>query len=172
MEDTKVKSESSEIIGRSGKAPKLSRRSMLRAGATAMPVVLTLQSGEALAVTSNLIGSAPGARSFNTEGVYDGDVLCLDTTYADPLTSGKYDLGHDGATVNVIRPDVDYYPGAEGGTSGTPIGPDEFCQAGGWRKYQEAGWNDVTLPTNGIVVSSTALNSVSGRVTIAITNLT
>jgi hypothetical protein len=172
MNDDKVKSESRQDSGKATKPAKLSRRTMLRAGATAMPVFLTLQNAEAVARTSNLISSAPGARSFGIPEVADGDVLCLDTSYADQLVSGKYDLGYGGATVNVIRPDVDYYPGEFSGGSGTPVYADEFCQMGGWRKYEEAGWNDVRLPTDGIVVSSNALLSVSSRVTIAITDLT
>ena len=160
MKDQKGKSQSTEIGGKSTRPASLSRRTLLKAGVTAMPVVLTLQSGAALARSSNLISAAPGAR--------DGDrnALCLDTTYSDPLgRSGKYDLGYDGTTVNVI-PDVDYYPGSEGGTSGVFVGTDVFCQDGGLRKYQDAGWNYVDLPTNGIVVSSVALNSVGSRTTI------
>ena len=128
---------------------------MLKAGLTAMPVVLTLQSGEALARSSNLISAAPGERNI------DGDALCLDTTYAE-VRGGKYDLGYDGTDVNVI-PDANYYRAEDAGRSGGYVGADVFCQDGGSMKYQGAGgWNHVDLPTNGIVVSSVALNSVGG----------
>ena len=143
--------------GQTEKAPpKLSRRTLLRAGATAMPVVLTLQSGEALARTSNLIGSAVGSRDEN------GDVLCLDTTYEDILASGKVDIGDDGATVYTL-PDTDFYPGAGGGRSGGSITADMACQDGGFYKTHDGGWHAANLPQGGVVVSNVALHSVSAR---------
>ena len=141
----------------------MGRRAILRGGVTAMPVILTLQSGAALARSSNLIGEALGARDKDT-----GDVLCLDTTptHIDQLSSGKFDLGDYGAKVNVIPSDVDYYPAYDGGASGVSVTPDAFCRDGGSRKYKDGGWNYVELPQNGVVVSNMALDSVGARTPI------
>ena len=124
-----------------------------------MPVVLTLQSGEALARSSNLIGAAP-AGTRNT----DGKALCLDTSTSSPIAD-KYDLHDPGyATVNSI-PDADYYP-LEAGRSVDPTNADAFCNKGGTMQYHSGGWHKVDLPTNGIVVSANSLSSVSSRVDI------
>jgi hypothetical protein len=157
----KRQSQAREVTSTSPK--KMSRRTLLRAGATAMPVILTLQSGEALARSSNLIGAAPaGTRG---EG---GRALCLETSNLGRVSdSRKYDLGDPGfATVNAL-PDADYYP-LESGRSGAPISADEFCSLGGSRKYHAGGWHQVDLPTNGIIVSSVALRSVGSRADILI----
>jgi hypothetical protein len=136
---------------------RLSRRTVLRAGVSAMPVVLTLQSGEALARSSNLIGSALGARDDN------GDVLCLDTTHEDILASGKIDIGDDGVDVHVL-PDTDFYLGSDGGTSGGSKTAEMACRDGGDLKtHASGGWHRATLPRGGVVVSNVALNSVSAR---------
>ncbi len=137
-----------------------------------MPAILTLQSGAALARSSNLISAAPGSRT------RDGDVLCLDTSTADRLDNGKYDYHDPGyGTVNVI-PDEDFYPADRGGRIGRrgrfgrrgrrrdAMSADMFCESGGSRMFHEGGWHQVDLPSNGIVVSANALNSVSSRVDI------
>lgn len=126
-----------------------------------MPVVLTLQSGEALARSSNLISAAPaGTRNAA------GQALCLDTSTSTPmLDSTKYDIGDPGyATLNVV-PDVDFYP-LSGGRSDPPTSVDVFCTRGGSMKFHDGGWHQVDLPANGIIVSANALNSVSSRVDI------
>lgn len=124
-----------------------------------MPVVLTLQSGEALARTSNLIGSAPGA----TDG---GDVLCLNTSYATELDT-KYDLGLDGADFTRLPADAIYHPDVSGGrASEYATTAQQICESGGNWEMKDSGWCKVKLPQNNIVVSSIALNSVSTRIPI------
>ena len=163
MIDQKSKSHS-KVADESARPAPLSRRTLLKAGATAMPVVLTLQSGAALARSSNLIGPAPGSR--NTEG----NALCLDTSTADPV-DGKYDLRDPGyATVNVI-PDVEYYP-LDSGRSVSPTTADTFCNAGGSMQHHAGGWHQVDLPTDGIIVSANSFSSVSANVDIALRDWT
>jgi hypothetical protein len=126
-----------------------------------MPVVLTLQSGEALARTSNLLGPAPGAR-------VDGKVMCLDTTLEEIYESGKVDVGDDWATIYEL-PDTDFYSALDSGTSGASMTADMACQNGGYLKTHEPGmqWHKANLPRGGIVVSNTAMTSVNGRVPIS-----
>ena len=126
-----------------------------------MPAILTLQSGAALARSSNLITAAPGSRTS------DGSVLCLDTSTADRLDGGQYDYHDPGyGTVNVI-PDEDFYPTRRRRRRPRNAwSAERFCESGGSRVFYEGGWHQVDLPSNGIVVSANALNSVSSRVDI------
>ena len=164
VNEEKRKSQSTTDGDKAGCPLPLSRRTLLKAGVTAMPLVLTLQSGEALARSSNLIAAAPGSR--NT----DGDALCLDTSTAVPL-DGKYDLRDPGfATVNQI-PDVDYYP-LDSGRSVSPTTADTFCNVGGSMQHHAGGWHQVDLPTNGIIVSANSFSSVSAKVDIALRDWT
>lgn len=138
--------------------PPLSRRALLKGTAIAMPVVLTLQSesGAALARSSNLISEAsPDTRDL------DGNTLCLDTSSVYPLPDGsKYDMGDpaDGV-VNVIA-DRQFF--LEKNHS-SPTTTYDMCYKGGPAWFHDGGWHEVRLPANGVVVSATALVSVSAR---------
>ena len=139
----------------SGPAP-VSRRALLKAGACAMPAILTLQSGAALARSSNLISAAAsGTRDA------DGNTLCLDTSDLDFLEgSKKYDLGDPAyAKINVI-PDLEYYLQANRSVK-PPVGPDYVCQVGYDYYYHDRGWNKISLPQNGAIVSVAAIRSIS-----------
>ena len=138
--------------------PKMSRRALLRSAAVGMPAVLTLHSGAALARSSNIVGIAP-------PGTRDeaGDALCLDTRLAEPLwESNQVDLGEPAeAKVNVLSERV-YYPEMNAG--GTPHNADLICNKGGTFYYQQDGDDiPVKLPANGVIVSATAMVSVSLR---------
>ena len=137
--------------------PKMSRRKLLRSAVVGMPAVLTLHSGAALARSSNIVGMAPaGTRDL------DGNALCLDTRLADPVwESNQVDLGEPAqATVNVVSDRV-YYP--DKNKSGTPQSADMICRKGGTHYYHQDGWHEVNLPANGVIVSATAMVSVSLR---------
>jgi hypothetical protein len=139
------------------KTPKMSRRKLLRSAAVGMPAVLTLHSGAALARSSNIVGMAPaGTRDL------EGNALCLDTRLADPLwESNQVDLGEPAqGTVNVVSERI-YYP--DKNKSGTPHSADMICKNGGTYYYHEDGWHEVNLPANGVIVSATAMVSVSLR---------
>lgn len=140
-----------------------SRRLLLKRGLTAMPVVFTLQSGAALARSSNLISAAPAG----TTDAY-GNTLCLDTSTVYPLPAGyKYDLGEPPyAQVNVL-PKRDYYAAAN--SSMQPVSPSTVCE-GGTFYYRDRGWREINLP-HGIVVSATALTSVAANGGIMMTEL-
>lgn len=141
-----------------------SRRALLKGSVKAMPVVLTLQSGAALARSSNLIGvAAPGTRDL------DGNTLCLDTSTAEESIEGKYDLDDPASgTVNVI-PDELFFD--EPDRSEDPESADEMCEEGGVYYYHQMGWREVRLPEGGVVVSATALVSVSARGDILINRI-
>lgn len=153
----------------------IGRRALLKGSVRAMPVVLTLHSGAALARSSNMIGAAPaGTRDM------DGNTLCLTTDGSD-LVGGKYDLGEPAeGDVNVI-PDADFYRAGDDDYDDRddddderkdPVSPDEMCADGGeYMHYYSGRWRQVELPKNGIVVSATALVSVSARGDIMINRI-
>lgn len=144
-----------------GEAPESpSRRALLTSGAKAMPVVLTLQSGAALAQSSNTIGAAsPYTRDAK------GNTLCLDTYSVQELPlGGRYDLGHPvDAEVNVIRDRRYRYVDASGRRTRIRVAEHDMCRNGGTYAYRSGGWRYVELPSNGVVVSASALVSLSVR---------
>ena len=136
---------------------KISRRAVLKGGAAAMPVVLTLQSGSALARSSNLISEAP-------PGTTDlsGNTLCLDTRTAYSVgDSTKFDLGEPAHGVVNVIPQQAFY--TEPNRGGDLVRPGTMCRRGGTYYYPNRGWHEVNLPTDGIIVSATAITSVMAQ---------
>jgi hypothetical protein len=151
-EQTDSKIPSSSQSGRSS----VSRRNLLKAGVTAMPAILTLQSGEALARSSNLIGSAPrGTRD------HQGNTLCLDTRNADVVANGEaFDLGEPAyAKINAIPGRPYFYQ--DRWDRWHRVGPDYVCRRGREYYYYDGDWNKINLPRHGAIVSVTAVKSVS-----------
>lgn len=135
------------------------RRAFLRAGGKAMPAVLTLHSGAALARSSNLISAAPAG---TTDPM--GYTMCLDTSTMSPVVEagGVYDLGEPAAgTVNMI-PDRIHRLDKNNGSA--EIDESSMCELGGgpyWYKQADAGWQSLSI-NRGIVVSSAATASFAG----------
>ena len=137
-----------------------------------MPAILTLQSGAALARTSNLLVSA--AHRGTTDRL--GRTLCLDTNsvYPEGGSGDVYDLGDPPrAELNIISDRV-YYADRNGRSDKVGIGKvsnkrvskSAMCE-GGTFYYNDrdgTGWHSVELPYRGIVVSSGAMISISDYV--------
>ncbi len=124
-----------------GKTPAMSRRSLLKGGISAMPAVLTLQSGAALARSSNLI-------SVSRRGDHKdhwGRTLCLDTKSVYPVDGSRrqYDLGHPAyGRVAAIR-DREYYGLTPNGIR--EVDESMMCRRGGvyyYRKRERYRWHD------------------------------
>lgn len=119
-------------------SPQIVRRKLLKS-TVAIPVIMTLHSGAALARSSNLVGpvQAGDAVKFNT-GTQE-QLVCVNQGDG-PLDGGPtYDLGE--------APVADYAPLYDG--SGTPLnleGQATACQNGG-----------------GILISATAYTSLKGK---------
>lgn len=149
---------------------RLSRRLMLRGAGAALPVMLTLHSGAALARSSNLISRS---------GAVDeqGKALCLDETAGQNLGDGRFDLGDESTTGSGTvwdMPNRDYYTQVTGenALTGDPISAAEACERSG-DLYFQAGDNVVKAQkvNQGILVSATAVASFTGRGILNITNL-
>jgi hypothetical protein len=150
-----------------GRKP-ITRRDLLRRTAVSMPAILTLQSGAALARSSNLI-------STSTTDYTDraGRTLCLDTESVLPAdkVGEVYDLGAvPYARVNAIV-DRDYRE--EPSLSARSVSEAELCRTGrtayvrvdGYSADDMNGWRKVNVP-NGVLVSATALSSFAGDIQI------
>ena len=151
-------------LGNHDQPVSLGRRMLLRRGVIAMPAILTLHSGAALARSSNLISASP----FETDA--NDNVWCMGTSTAtadSPLPTGAYDFGDSGHTTVDVFPNTDYVSGT--GQSKVTMTADQFCASGGSADYHLAGGGapkTVTLQSPGIVVSSNAYNSLSPRLSI------
>ena len=163
MKDQQGKTQSRVTDEKSTRPGAISRRALLRSGVTAMPAILTLQSGAAFARTSNLVSAAP------LEAKVDGQTYCLDLkrSWAEPVEgSGNiYDLGaNPSVTVNVIT--EHNHLTAQG--SGDPISEGAMCERGNppgepyyYNDKDGTGWHTVDLPNKGIVLSSGAWTSIA-----------
>jgi hypothetical protein len=138
-----------------------SRRRLLKGGATALPAILTLHSGAALARSSNLLSaSAP----YEVDSM--GRTLCVDMNSVVPVDdySKIYDLGDPPhAVVNVIRGEAEgrlYYVNKDDKDAGSPVHPGLMCEQGGqyWYKPASGAWEVVEVP-RGFVASSMAASS-------------
>lgn len=144
-------------------AARLNRRALLRGAPTALPAILTLQSGAALARSSNLIGAAGQA------GPDGGKYRCLDFDGISGTKTPKvYDLG-DPAMAHVTRIDSDsrYYrenPDEHRYSDPDRVSPQKMCQQGG-NFYRKDGWRSRKVNVKqGVLVSATALSSFSSGI--------
>ena len=185
VQDDKVISDSS--VTKDSRPALMGRRAIIKGGLTAMPAILTLQSGAALARSSNLISAAPPETTDRL-----GRTLCLDTNsvYAVGDSVDVYDLGEPPrAAVNIIT-DRDYYIRKNDPHSRKidlhsrrnddhnrendhhsrrnfyKISEGAMCEGGTyWYNDRDGnGWQSVELPYRGIVVSSGAMTSISEHV--------
>jgi hypothetical protein len=135
----------------------LSRRALLRSASIAVPTILTLHSGAALAQTSNLVGAAP------TPTVQDNKYRCLDTSSV--YRSNKpnvYDLGSPplGHVTRITADGAYYRVGSNGQPSNNAVSGPTMCNEGGAFYRKANGWTQVSVE-QGVLVSATALSSFS-----------
>ena len=132
-----------------------------------MPAILTLHSGAALAVSSNLISA-----SHYTETDEVGRTLCVDLMSVSVADEGAgiYDLGDDppSAVVNVIKGEQEgylYYERKEDKDAGITYPPGLMCETGNqvWYKPPNGPW-ETRQVAQGFVASSGAIASFAGYV--------
>lgn len=153
-------------------AKSISRRTLLRGATVALPTVMTLKSGAALAASSNLMGTVRTASEAVGEG---GRVQCLDAASAEGGTTARLDLGTDPMLhVQYVTPRT-YYLGNSNNTAGDPNKPvtiDRMCRVGGRYWYRDQGWRQISVGYNrrgieaGFLVSATALASFSSAIKV------
>jgi hypothetical protein len=138
------------------------RRALLKGSIVSLPAVLTLQSGAALARSSNLIsGTSTGATDAQ------GRTLCLDVDSVYPASEHNevYDLGEQPyGRVSAIN-DRDYRDRPRWHSN--RVSEAQMCKNGGryYYKRQWSGWTETRVP-RGVLVSATALTSFAGDIVI------
>lgn len=133
------------------------RRALLKGGVAAMPAILTLQSGAALAQSSHMMVHA--ARPRATDRL--GRTMCLDTNSVYPAEGHKtaYSMGSPPkAHINIIS-DRKYFRG-KGRRTGV-VRKGEMCRGGTYWYKENGDWESVDLPYTGIVMSSGSMHSVA-----------
>lgn len=158
MATTDRNSTDTETTERKPQRKPLSRRAILKGSVVAMPAVLTLQSGAALARSSNLISAT---KTSATDA--QGRTLCLDvdSVYSAGGSGQVYDLGEPAyAKVSAIT-DRDYW--TFNGYRPERITEAQMCEQGGVfyarpDRYSWGGWEETKVP-RGMLVSATALSS-------------
>jgi hypothetical protein len=130
-----------------------------------VPAILTLQSGAALAQSSNLIGTVQSASQAIGP---DGKVQCLDMASAVGGTPTQLDLGpNPGLHLQYISQRQYYWPNGSNYNVGDPDKPatiEQMCQMGGKFFYKDQGWKPTLAPNGdpikaGFMLSATALSS-------------
>lgn len=142
MTEEKIQGQTDQIItaGQTA-APQPARRRLLKS-TVAIPVIMTLHSGAALARTSNLAGAET---TFEMDDIPDevagdsSDVFCA--RVEEQLPEGAYDLGETPLFTRISRQ-------KDGGINRTPQEIIDACQQ---------------QPQPGIILSSGAFNSIGGR---------
>jgi hypothetical protein len=146
-----------------GRPKSFSRRALIKGGVTAMPAILTLQSGAALARSSNLISEmATESAEFaatHTHCVDKGSVI-------QDFGDGTYDLGTTrSAHVTNIANDNTYYL-SKG--QNDPVSPRAMCEMGTsatkdgvfyWKEGDLWVSSDLNSGNQGFVVSAGAYSS-------------
>ena len=146
------------------------RRALLSGAVKAAPVVLTLQSGAALAQSSNLISAST---SSYRDGA--GRTLCLNTDSVDTVDAGYglYDLGEpaSGHVTAINERDYRVQPRRRAGR----IDESTMCARGGSYYYRDRGapatngapknWRRVDVK-RGVLVSATAMTSFAGSMIV------
>lgn len=138
--------------------PSARRRALVRGAFAAVPTVLTLHSGAALARSSNLIGTIDVPKQ-------DESAFCLETTGLTTVPDTNppmYDLGaQPTANVREYSHTRQYYSDY---SCTVKAYPGDMCRNGGsyWYKKSDGTKVKVQFPTGGGLVSATALSSFAG----------
>ena len=142
-----------------GRPAPLSRRALMKRGAATLPVILTLQSGAALARSSNLI-------SASHRGTTDrrGRTLCVDkrSVYRAGHSRRVYDLGEPPYARGYAIRDLEFH---ERPDEHSPVFRAPAVCRGQTAYYRDSthdGWQEVHV--HGFIVSATALRSFAGHI--------
>ena len=157
----------------------VSRRALLRGASAAVPTILTLHSGAALARSSNLIGTVDSASRAKNRS---GQIQCLDQASAVDGTPAKLDLGEQPMLHVQYINQRSYYRGKSNGQTGDlsrPVSIEQMCREGGtfWYREQSGNWWSPQLKwkattggynnrgvERGFLVSATALTSFASSI--------
>lgn len=148
----------------------ISRRALLRGAGAAVPTIMTLHSGAALAASSNLIGT----NEFTPVQTEYGGTPCVNASTTDGMPqSGVYDLGQTPiGEVNVIPEGVTFRTAPNNGSNSAIVSHADMCYRGPGPFHYHDGvtWKSVTVPQGGLA-SATALSSFANAPGVIVQNL-
>jgi len=151
-----------KVQDRAGDGAVNARRALLKGAVATMPMILTLQSGAALARSSNLISASTASAALDA----NGRMLCLDYRYADSTydNTNVVDVGDPPyAHVCAIKDD-DYYISSN---ASNPTHREQMCHDGGtFFRKTASGFEETNYVPKGMLVSATALSSFAGHIDI------
>ena len=135
MSEKQSNKQQSEPLGlkeQAGDSPESSRRRLLK-GTMAIPVIMTLHSGAALARTSNLVGPT---QDVNTAAKSGEDLYCVHPSSDGDVSSVPVDLGTSPtATINPIR-DSQGNPDLQAQAAACDTGQGILVSATAWNSVQ------------------------------------
>lgn len=155
-------------VHQNGDATARARRALLKGAVGTLPMILTLQSGAALARSSNLISASRPRSAKDSEG----RMLCMDYRYVDMVIGGDGDSDSDSgqgrvadlgappyANISAIRRRM-YFDEPEG----ERIYRRKICKDGGVYSFKKTSgeWAQTGYVPKGMLVSATALSSFAG----------
>lgn len=134
--------------------PLLARRAIIKGAAGTLPTILTLQSGAALARSSNLIRPITDAATAKDA---NNRTLCLSQRSVDNVyLNGQIDLGPSGYGEVTAITERDYY--REPNRGAAEMSEQEMCEEGQTAYFRSIGWKSKQAP-QGWLVSADHLSS-------------
>jgi len=134
--------------------PLIARRAIIKGAAGALPTILTLQSGAALARSSNLIRPVTDAATAKDA---NNRTLCLSQRSVDNVyQNGQIDLGPSGYGHVTAITERDYY--REPHRRAASVTEQEMCEEGQTVYFRRMGWRSKQAP-QGWLVSANNLGS-------------
>ena len=112
-------------IGTAADAGFRGRRALIKGAAATLPMILTLQSGTALARSSNLISGSSEASAKDT----NGNTFCMDTRFATTIGDNLYDLGPTPGGIVNLYPAYIYKTLANNGNNSLTVSVQEVCES-------------------------------------------
>lgn len=131
-QSNKQQSEPLRLKEQTGNSPESSRRRLLK-GTMAIPIIMTLHSGAALARTSNLVGQTLDTATAVKDG--NGDLYCVFPTDAAASAVNPVDLGVSPAVTTNHLTDA---------TGGTDLKAEaDACHKGGGIMLSATAWTSI-----------------------------
>lgn len=147
-----------------GETVSVSKRRLLRGAASSVPVIMTMQSGAAMAAASSLLaetGLSQDPQDFaSAPAMMGGDLVCMDGTMpGEPVTGGPSGTKYEEPFNGCLVPDDTYTDS----NNNTPLSAMDVCTGNINEVYTGSAANNPPkyAGQGGLLVSATAFSSIS-----------
>jgi hypothetical protein len=137
-----------------------SRRRLLQGAASTVPMILTLQSGAALARSSNIISETTEAGALTEDGQY---YRCLLLSSVDRVDKGA-DLGEPPSGEYVEIKNMTYY--TDDNASSPTVSGATVCKNDVTYFYKDQGFKQIRIEGGGLAFSAASHTSLAGALTL------